>query len=113
MFDPFRQLFLDQVELIINRDANKETVLSLLRLAKPTLQSLGSRNDSDKVYKILLARVHRDKHPQDVSRATLLCQTVQDFYSRGLAVAVSPEQNGNKRKAGASSPNGTVFPDDL
>ena len=47
MGDPFRRLFLDQVELIINREANKETVLSLLQLAKPTLQSLGSRTESD------------------------------------------------------------------
>ena len=90
MGDPFRRLFLDQVELIISREANKETVLSLLQLAKPTLQSLGSRTESDKVYKILLARVHPDKHPQDASRATGLCQTVQDFYSRGLLVAVAP-----------------------
>eukprot|EP00956_Cyclotella_meneghiniana_P012703 scaffold18066_cov42-Cyclotella_meneghiniana.AAC.1 len=113
MGDPFRRLFLDQVELIINKEANRETVLSLLQLAQPSLLRLGSRNESDKVYKILLARVHPDKHPQDSSRATWLCQTVQEFYSKGLAVAVSPDKNVNKRKPGASSPNGTVFPQEF
>lgn len=81
MGDPFRRIFLDQVELIINGEANRETVLLLLQLVKPTLQSLGSRTESGKVYKILLARVHPDKHPQDASRATRLCQAVQDFYT--------------------------------
>jgi hypothetical protein len=106
MGDP---LFLDQVELALNQEANKENVLMLLELVSPRLRCLGSKRETDKIFKVLLARVHPDKHPQDIARATQLCQNVQTFYATGLLVSSSTKDS-NKREAGASSPRSTAFP---
>jgi len=89
MSDPFCRLFLDQVELIIKRELNSGSLLALLQLATPGLEGLGSADDSQKTFKTLLARVYPDKHPQDSTRATRLCQDAQAFYDSCMASSSS------------------------
>jgi len=40
MSDPFRRLFLDQVDIIIKKDPSREVLLTLLQLATPGLGEL-------------------------------------------------------------------------
>jgi len=40
MSDPFRRLFLDQVDIIIKKDPSREVLLTLLQLATPGLTTL-------------------------------------------------------------------------
>jgi hypothetical protein len=35
--DPFRQVFLDQVRVVVAKEASKESLYELLRIATPTL----------------------------------------------------------------------------
>jgi len=71
MSDPFRRLFLDQVDIIIKKEPSREVLLTLLQLATPGLVTLGNTTETKKIFRALLLRVHPDKHPND-KRATIL-----------------------------------------
>jgi len=84
MVDPFRRIFLDQVEHTIKEEPSKEALLALLRLATPGIEKLGSSSETTKMFKSLLLRVHPDKHPNDMQRATRIYQDVRPFYDACL-----------------------------
>ena len=46
MSDPFRRLFLDQVDIIIKKDPSREVLLTLLQLATPGLGELLKKRDT-------------------------------------------------------------------
>ncbi|KAL7553360.1 hypothetical protein ACHAWF_016633 [Thalassiosira exigua] len=106
MADLYRRLFLDQVEVILQREQSRESLLALLQLATPGLSGLGDGGDAEKAFKALLTRVHPDKHPRDASRATRLCQEIRPFYDRSMAS--SPTKK--RKKRASSSPRGSSFP---
>lgn len=110
MSDPFRRLFLDQVEIIIERDPSRESLLALLRLATPGLDcGVGSTcSETQKLFKNFLLRVHPDKHPQDTPRATRLCQDAQTFYEE--CISAPPNK---KTKHSRSPSNVSSFPLDF
>mmetsp|Transcript_23036 Transcript_23036/g.49873 ORF Transcript_23036/g.49873 Transcript_23036/m.49873 type:complete len:371 (+) Transcript_23036:26-1138(+) len=106
MSDPFRRLFLDQVNLIIQKEPSRESLLALLQLATPGLVDLGGTRATEKTFKTLTARVHPDKHPRDTERATSLCQDARCFYDKCLASSPSKK----KTKRSASSPSSVSLP---
>ena len=46
MSDPFRRLFLDQVDIIIKKEPSREVLLTLLQLATPGLGELLKKSDT-------------------------------------------------------------------
>jgi hypothetical protein len=111
--DPFRRIFLDQVEHTIKEVPSRETLLALLRLATPGLESLGNSSETKKLFKALLLRVHPDKHPNDVQRATRLCQDVTPFFKACLESVVAPPNEKNDIRKSFSrqrSENSTAYP---
>ena len=46
MSDPFRRLFLDQVDIIIKKEPGREVLLTLLQLATPGLGELLKKSDT-------------------------------------------------------------------
>ena len=109
MSDPFRRLFLDQVDIIIKKDPSREVLLTLLQLATPGLTSLGSDTETKKTFKALLLRVHPDKHPDDNQRATRICQDVKTFYDDCLAATPVRKKKKKKRSSKGPSPNTTGY----
>lgn len=112
MSDPFRRLFLDQVDIIVKKDPSREVLLTLLQLATPGLVSLGSATETKKTFRALLLRVHPDKHPDD-QRATRICQDVKTFYDKCMASAPSANTTRTpaaKKQRTGSSPNNTLYP---
>jgi hypothetical protein len=112
MSDPFRRIFLDQVEHTIQEDPSREALLALLRLATPGLESLGSSSETKKMFKTLMLRVHPDKHPNDVQRATRLCQEVTPFFEACLVSSPSKKRQRTPSSSAARqrSPNSTAYP---
>ena len=85
MGDPFRRLILDTVSVVIAKDANGDTLIELLRVATPDLDPAELCADAakrEKLFKTLKLRIHPDKHPGDMERATALYQDVQPFFDR-------------------------------
>jgi hypothetical protein len=80
--DPFRQLFLDQVRVVVAKEVNRETLYELLRLAVPSLTESAVLIESSrtKAFKTLQLRIHPDKHPS--GDTTKLFQDVKAFYDR-------------------------------
>ena len=62
--DPFRQLFLDHVQLVVAKEANRETLHELLRLATPKLTESAVLTEASRTtaFKRLQLRIHPDKH---------------------------------------------------
>eukprot|EP00485_Elphidium_margaritaceum_P020152 CAMPEP_0202725438 /NCGR_PEP_ID=MMETSP1385-20130828/181982_1 /ASSEMBLY_ACC=CAM_ASM_000861 /TAXON_ID=933848 /ORGANISM="Elphidium margaritaceum" /LENGTH=369 /DNA_ID=CAMNT_0049391507 /DNA_START=46 /DNA_END=1155 /DNA_ORIENTATION=+ len=92
MSDPYRRLFLDQLEVILDKEPSRKALLELLQTATPWISSLGGPKETKKHFKTLLLRVHPDKHPQDVSRSTRLCQDAQNFYDDCMATPPEPKR---------------------
>mmetsp|Transcript_5521 Transcript_5521/g.13841 ORF Transcript_5521/g.13841 Transcript_5521/m.13841 type:complete len:274 (+) Transcript_5521:28-849(+) len=109
MSDPFRRLFLDQVELTIKREPSRDSLLVLLQLALPGLANLGSAIEMEKSFKTLRARAHPDKHPQDVLRATRIYQDAQSFYHKCITSSSSSFYFG-KASSKPASPTNVNFP---
>jgi len=86
-------------------------MLELLQLATPEMEesSLNNRTETRKLFRTLVARVHPDKHPKDVERATRLCQDVQIFYDKCLTSTPKPK----KKARTSSSPNSSACPFDF
>ena len=63
--DPIRQLFLDHVQLVVAKEANRETLHELLRLATPKLTESAVLTEASRTtaFKRLQLRIHPDKHP--------------------------------------------------
>lgn len=78
--DPFRQLFLDQVRLVVAKEANIETLHEVLRLASPSLteSEVLAESSRTKAFKTLQLRIHPDKHPGEDT--TKLFQDVKAFF---------------------------------
>ena len=112
MSDPFRRLFLDMLEQLLKKEPSRESMLELLQLATPGVEesSLYKGTEQRKLFRTLVARVHPDKHPKDVGRATRLCQDVKIFYDKCLT-SLSTSPPGSRKKARTSySPNSSAFP---
>ncbi|KAL9178972.1 hypothetical protein ACHAXT_011945 [Thalassiosira profunda] len=104
--DPFRRLFLDQVEINVQKPPSWEALLSLLQLASPELQRVASTGDeTPRAFKTLLARVDPNKHPQDKPRATRLSKSVHAFYQKCLACPPA-----SKRQKTSHSPSNVSLP---
>lgn len=94
--DPFRQLFLDQVRVVVAKEANRETLHELLRLAVPSLTESAVIIESSrtKAFKTLQLRIHPDKHPS--GDTTKLFQDVKAFYARSCRnLCKIPKMKGN------------------
>mmetsp|Transcript_15270 Transcript_15270/g.34211 ORF Transcript_15270/g.34211 Transcript_15270/m.34211 type:complete len:390 (-) Transcript_15270:1318-2487(-) len=108
MSDPFRRLFLDQVERVLRKEPSRQSLLELLQLANPGLDGLGAMNETKRLFMTLMLRVHPDKHPiVDKSRADHLTQDAKKFYDQSLAASPDPKRC---RKQYTSSPNNVSFP---
>lgn len=83
--DPFRKLFLDQVENIVFREPSRESLLALLQLATPSLKSLGGDYDAQQKFGVLRAQLHPGQHPTDSAKAARLCDSAQTFYATCMA----------------------------
>jgi len=107
MSDPFRRHFLDMLELVLKKEPSHDTQLELLQLATPDLDesTLNNHAATKKSFRTLLTRVHPDKHPKDVERATRLCQDVKVFYEKCSLASPEPDKK-KRRKSG--TPN--AFP---
>ena len=112
MSDTYRRLFLDMLEKLLEKEPSRESMLELLQLATPRVEesSLDKDTDHRKLFRTLVVRVHPDKHPNDVERATRLCQDAKIFYDKCLT-SLSTSPPGSRKKARTSySPNSSIFP---
>mmetsp|Transcript_15268 Transcript_15268/g.34205 ORF Transcript_15268/g.34205 Transcript_15268/m.34205 type:complete len:396 (-) Transcript_15268:1318-2505(-) len=117
MNDPFRRLFLDQVERVLKKEPSRQSLLELLQLANPGLDGLGAITEHNALFKsyikALILRIHPDKHPiVDQSRVTRLIQDAHKYYDQCLAASPDPDPK-RRRKQYASSPNKVSFPDEF
>lgn len=108
--DPFRKVFLDQVQVVIEKEANKENLFELLKIASPSLKKLEVSQNKlrTKAYRALRLRIHPDKHPGNDT--TVLYHNVADFYNECCEILDGSHQNNKKRKANPNSPSGRDFP---
>ena len=108
--DPFRRLFLDMIEVTIKKEPGQESLHELLQLATPGLDesTLNNPSGTQKLFRTLITRVHPDKHPKDVDRATRLCQDVKVYYDKCVAAQGQPKKK--KRKVSMSPKSKTAFP---
>jgi hypothetical protein len=107
MVDPFRRIFLDQVEHTIKEEPSKEALLALLRLATPGIEKLVSSSETTKMFKTLLLRVHPDKHLNDMQRATRIYQDVRPFYDACLVSVIAPPKKKNEKR---KFPSSSIYP---
>ena len=64
----------------MKKKPSAKALLDLLGLATPGLTHRDIEKKSTSAFRVLQARLHPDKHPQDSDRATALFQKVQNFY---------------------------------
>jgi hypothetical protein len=108
--DPFRQVFLDQVRVVVAKEASKESLYELLRIATPplTIEDVSIESRRKKAFMTLQLRIHPDKHPG--SDTTAIFQKVKAFYDDCCAAS------NKKRKTNPVSPPNTShgsFPRDF
>ena len=103
MSDTYRRLFLDMLEKLLEKEPSRESMLELLQLATPRVEesSLDKDTEQRKLFRTLVVRVHPDKHPNDVERATRLCQDAKIFYDKCLT-SLSTSPPGSRKKARTS-----------
>jgi hypothetical protein len=105
---PFKRLLLDQVSNTISQSPSTTSLIELLRLTTPSLQTSNAnqrkesyakvRNVSsrEKMFRTLQLRIHPDKHPGDES-VTALFQEVTLFYQKCVE-AMEKEDSGQWSK---------------
>ena len=110
MTDPFRRLFLDQVDAILKKEPSQDSLLTLLQLATPGLVSLqgNSSDDMPRAFKTLLERLNPVHYPYDAYRSTSLTQSAHTFYQACLDSRPTKRQ----RRANSSQKN-TTFPSEF
>ena len=111
MADPFRQLFLEQIRLILEKDPSKESMHEMLKMASPYLTEADVMVSAtrEKAFKTLQLRIHPDKHA-DKDTATQVFQDVQTFYDRCCQSLSSARP---RKKKSASPTSAKDFPQEF
>jgi hypothetical protein len=111
--DPFRQLWLDQVQFVVDKKAGSETLHELLRLASPSLSEGDAMRESSRVraFKELQRRIHPDKHLH--ADTTKLFQDVLTFYDRCCESLMDPRRTKQNTTKSKSPTSVSDFPQDF
>jgi hypothetical protein len=109
--DPYRQLWLDQVRFVVDKEAGPETLHEMLRLASPSFSEGDVMHESSRArgFKELQRRIHPDKHQH--ADTTKLFQDVRRFYDRCCENLKAPKK---QKTAKPKSPTSVSdFPQDF
>jgi hypothetical protein len=111
--DPFRQLWLDQVRFVVDKEAGPETLHEMLRLASPSFSegAVTCESSRARAFKELQRRIHPDKHLH--ADTTKLFQDVKRLYDRCCESLMASRRNRHKTAKPKSPTSVRNFPQDF